>query len=77
MHIKSSLTNIFIYFMFLLTIPISVAKDWKPYTVGFFGVTSRRKYHLVDCGVMKMPVPRGSLGLRSLIEFNKALQGSS
>lgn len=75
--IKSIFVDLSIYFMSLLTIPISIAKRLVSTQCRFLWDNSedRKIYHLVAWDEIKKPMSQGGLGLRSLMEMNMALRG--
>lgn len=64
------------YYLSLITIPVSVARKLESIQSKFFWGDSEdhRKYHLVAWNEIKKPVKYGGLGVRSLVEMNQTLQ---
>jgi hypothetical protein len=75
--IKSTLSNFPTYLLSLLPIPTLVAKRIESIQCGFhwdsFG--EEFKFHLVNWPKVCSPVREGSLGIRNLRCFNRALLG--
>lgn len=73
--IKSTLSNLPIYYMLVFTIPVYVAKQLESIQNRFLwgDVDGKRAYHLVNWEEVKCPTRLGGLGLRSLTTMNKAL----
>lgn len=66
--IKSTLSNLPIYFMSILTIPASITRKLEKSQYQFLWgcEKGRRKYHLVKWSELKRPFSKGSLGLKSI-----------
>ena len=75
--IKSTLANIPTYYMSLFKIPIKVANRIEKLQCDFLwgGVGEEFKYHLVKWSKVCSPLLAGGLGLRKLVDFNRALLG--
>jgi hypothetical protein len=75
--IKSTLANILMYFMSLFKIPVKVANRIEKLQRDFLwgGVGDEFKYHLVKWSKVCSPISAGGLGLRKLVDFNRALLG--
>lgn len=75
--IKSTLANLPTYYLTTLTIPVSIAKRLETIQCRFLWGDGEdmEKYHLVRWLEIKKPPKMGGLGIRSLVEMNKALQG--
>lgn len=63
--------------MLVLTIPIKVGKKLEFIQCRFLWGEDedKRRYHLIKWEEVKHPVELGRLGLRSLVDLNKARQG--
>jgi hypothetical protein len=74
---KSTLSSLPTYFLSLFTFPISVAQQLKRLQRNFLWGDSGEvsKHHLVSWDVVCSPVKDGGLGIRRLVDFNKALLG--
>jgi hypothetical protein len=67
-----SIANIPTYYMSLFKIPISIAnRIEKLQDFLWGGLGDEFKYHLVKCS----PISEGGLGIRKLVDFNRALLG--
>jgi hypothetical protein len=75
--IKSTLANIPTYYMSLFKIPVKVANRIEKLQRDFLwgGVGEEFKYHLVKWSKVCSPLSAGGLGLRKLVDFNRALLG--
>jgi hypothetical protein len=75
--IKSTLANIPTYYMSLFKIPVSVANRIEKLQRDFLwgGVGDEFKYHLVKWSKVCSPISEGGLGIRKLVDFNRALLG--
>jgi hypothetical protein len=75
--IKSTLANIPTYYMSLFKIPVSVANRIEKLQRDFLwgGVGDDFKYHLVKWSKVCSPISKGGLGIRKLVDFNRALLG--
>ena len=75
--IKSTLSNFPTYLLSLLPIPTTVAKRIESIQCGFLwgGMREEFKFHLVNWPKVCSPVREGSLGIRNLRYFNRALLG--
>lgn len=75
--IKCTLHNLPIYHLSLLTIPVSIAKKLEALQCKFLwgDLGDHKRYHLVAWSEAKKSVENGGLGIRSLVELNKVLQG--
>ena len=75
--IKSTLPNILAYYMSLFKIPVSVANCIEKLQHDFIwgGVGYEFKYHLVKWSKVCSSISEGGLGLRKLVDFNRALLG--
>ena len=75
--IKSTLANIPMYYMSLFKISIKVANRIEKLQCDFLwgGVGEEFKYHLVKWSKVCSPLLAGGLGLRKLVDFNRALLG--
>jgi hypothetical protein len=75
--IKSTLANIPTYYMSLFKIPVKVANRIEKLQRDFLwgGVGEEFKYHLVRWSKVCSPLSEGGLGLRKLVDFNRALLG--
>ena len=75
--IKSTLSNLPIYFLSLFPIPSEVAKQLEKLQRDFLwsGLGSEFKYHLVSWSTICEPVCNGGLAIRNLRQCNQALLG--
>jgi hypothetical protein len=75
--IKSTLANIPSYYMSLFKIPVKVANRIEKLQRDFLwgGVGEEFKYHLVKWSKVCSPLSEGWLGIRKLVDFNRALLG--
>lgn len=75
--IKCTLNNLPICYLSLLTIPVSIANKLEAIQCTFLwgDLEDKRKYCLVAWSDVIKPVECGGLGIRSLVELNKTLQG--
>lgn len=74
---SGSTHNLLTYFMSLLTFPKSVACKLERILRNFLweGKDDEVKFHLVNWNQVCVPIHKGSLGIRKLEMFNKALLG--
>jgi hypothetical protein len=72
--IKSTLANIPTYYMSLFKIPVKVANRIEKLQRDFLwdGVGKKFKYHLVKWSKVCSPLSEGGLGIRKLVDFNRA-----
>lgn len=77
--IKSTLSNLLIHYLSVLTIPAEVAKKLESIQCQFLlgDSDSNKRFHLVSWDEVKRPEEAGSLGLRSTLMLNKPLMGNS
>lgn len=75
--IKSTLANLPIYYLSILTIAASIAKKLENIQCRFLWGDEKgnRKYHLIRWEEVKKPMRVGGLGLRSIRALNGALHG--
>jgi hypothetical protein len=75
--IKSTLSNLPTYYMSLFPIPVSVASRIEKLQRDFLwgGMGEVFKYHLVSWEKFCTPISNGGLGIRKLVQFNRALLG--
>lgn len=75
--IKSTLTNLPMYFLFALTVPVKIAKKLENIRCRFlWGDNERsREYHLMKWDELKKFVDKGGSGLRLLVDMNRVLKG--
>jgi hypothetical protein len=75
--IKSTLSNIPTYYLSLFPIPVSVALRLERLQWDFLwsGIGTEIKFHLVNWHTICTPIKEGGLGVRNLIQFNRALLG--
>lgn len=75
--IKSTMANLPKYYLSTLTIPVSIAKKLESIQCKLLwgDEEDNRKFHLVKWEEVKKPLKDGSLGIRSIVELNVALQG--
>ena len=75
--IKSSLSSLPTYFLFLLPLPGKVAKRMEKLQRDFLGngIGGEPKIHLVTWAKVCRPLQVGGLGIRRLGNFNSALLG--
>jgi len=75
--IKSTLSNLSMYFISLFPIPTSVANRIEKLHRDFLwgGVGEEFKYHLVSWSKVCSPISEGGLGIRNFRILNKALLG--
>ena len=75
--IKSTLSNILMYYLSLFQIPGRVVKRIEKIQRDFLwgGVGDEFKFHLVNWSKVCMNMEAGVLGVRNLIQFNRALLG--
>lgn len=75
--IKSTLFNIAIYYLSVLTIPAKVAEELEMLQCRFLrrDDENRRRFHLVNWKEVKRPQFGGGVWVWSLIEMNRALLG--
>lgn len=75
--IKSTLSNIPTYYLSLFSIPLSVAQRLERLQRDFLwsGIGDEVKFHLVNWHTICTPIKEGGLGVRNLIQFNRALLG--
>jgi hypothetical protein len=73
--IKSTLSSLPTYFLFLFAVPASVAHRIEKLQRDFLwgGLGNEFKYHLVNWRTLCAPIQQGGLGLRQIIPFNQAL----
>jgi hypothetical protein len=73
--IKSTLSNLPMYFLSLFPIPSSVASRIEKLHRDFLwgGLGEDFKYHLVSWSTVCSPISEGGLGIRNLRTFNKAV----
>ena len=71
--LKSTLSSLPTYFLSLFTIPTHVANKVEKLQRDFLWVDS--KTHLLGWDKVSMAIDNGSLGIRKLTTFNKALLG--
>lgn len=76
-RIKSMLSNIPTYYLSLFPIPVSVAQRLKKLQKDFLwsGIGVEVKFHLVNWHTNCTPIKECDLGVRNLIQFNRALLG--
>jgi hypothetical protein len=75
--IKSTCSNLPMYFMFLFHLLTSVANYIEKLQCDFFwgGLGEEFKYYLVRWSKVCMSISEGGLGIRNLLRFNHALLG--
>ena len=75
--IKSTLSSLPTYFLSLFNIPTSVANKIEKLQRDFLweGMGSESKQHLLGWDKVCVPIANGSLGIKKLTMFNKALLG--
>jgi hypothetical protein len=75
--IKSTLSNIPTYYLSLFPIPVSMAQRLERLQQDFLwsGIGDEVKFHLVNWHTICTPIKEGGLGVRNLIQFNRALLG--
>lgn len=75
--VKCTLSNIPIYYFTALPLPVKVARKIERIQCHFLwgDDDERRRYHLVNWKEVKKPNRAGGLGIRPLVEMNKALHG--
>ena len=75
--IKSSLSSLPTYFLFLLPLPGKVAKRMEKLQRDFLwnGISGELKIHLVNWAKVCRPLQVKGLGIRRLENFNSALLG--
>jgi hypothetical protein len=75
--IKSTLSNLPTYFLYLFPIPVSVANRLEKVQRDFLwgGLNEEHKFHLVKWAHICSPRQEGGLGIRNLRTFNLALLG--
>lgn len=73
--IRSTLSNLPMYYLSILTVPAKVAKRLESIQCWFLwgDGESKRKYHLVQWRNVKLTFEEGGLGVRSIVEMNMAL----
>lgn len=73
--IKSTLSNLLIYFLSVLTVPVQVTKQMEAIQnrVLWGDAENKRAYHLVNWEEDKLPMRMDGLGRRSITTMNKAL----
>lgn len=74
--LKCTLTNLPIYYLSTLTIPVKVAKRLESIQCRFLwgDDMDKRRFHLVNWDEVKKPASSGGLGIKSLVQMNAALQ---
>lgn len=75
--IKSTMANILIYYISLITIPVSVTKRLESVECRFLwgDLEEKRNYYLVVWYEVKKPIHLGELGLMLMVEVNRVFQG--
>lgn len=75
--IKNTLSNLPIYWMSRISMSVSVAKKLEALQCRFLWGDSdeKRSYHFVAWGEVKKPICEGELGMRSMLEMNRVLEG--
>jgi hypothetical protein len=76
--IESTLSNIPTYYLSLFPIPMSVALRLERLQQDFLwsGIGDEVKFYLVNWHTICIPIKKDGLGVRNLIQFNRALLGN-
>jgi hypothetical protein len=75
--VKSTLSNLFMYYLSLFPIPMGVANRLERLQRDFLwgGIGDEVKFHLMNWMRICTPIKSGGIGVQSLIQFNRALLG--
>jgi hypothetical protein len=73
--IKSTLTNLPMYYMSLFPLPASIANHIEKIQWDFLwgGLGEEFKYHFVSWSKLCSPITEGGLGIKNLMVFNRTL----
>jgi hypothetical protein len=75
--IKTTLFNLPTYYMSIFPLPVGVANRLERFPKDFLwsGIGDEFKFHLVNWARVCCPIKSGGLGVRNLLQFNRAMLG--